>query len=62
MQKEHGTGGLISMSDVKGLIFDINENEIMSHIEDGTLSQFLESWFLTPVEADQALKEMKKEV
>ena len=32
------------MSDVKGLIFDINENEIMSHIEDGTLSQFLKSW------------------
>ena len=32
------------MSDAKGLIFDINENEIMSHIEDGTLSQFLKSW------------------
>ena len=27
-----------------GLIYDINENEIMSHIEDGTLNQWITTW------------------
>ena len=27
-----------------GLIYDINENEIMSHVEDGTLKQWITTW------------------
>ena len=49
-----------------GLIYDINENEIMSHVEDGTLRQGITAWrrcvfentdkiTLSPIEEDNTM-------